>query len=92
MKIKEFDNGHRMFYCPACEDHHAFSESEKGWTIQGEGKTLSVIPSILVTRNSEPEKRCHLFIINGRIKYLRDCTHSMAGQTIDLPDVREDKL
>ena len=28
---------------------------------------------------------CHSFVTDGRIQYLGDCTHSLAGQTIDLP-------
>lgn len=28
---------------------------------------------------------CHSFVTNGRIQYLGDCTHSMAGKTVDLP-------
>lgn len=28
---------------------------------------------------------CHTFVTDGRIQYLGDCTHALAGQTIDLP-------
>ncbi|MCO6690366.1 DUF6527 family protein [Pseudomonas asiatica] len=31
-------------------------------------------------------KVCHSFVTDGRIQYLADCTHELAGQTIDLPD------
>lgn len=31
-------------------------------------------------------KVCHSFVTDGRIQYLGDCTHALAGQTIDLPD------
>lgn len=30
---------------------------------------------------------CHSFINDGRIQFLSDCTHALAGQTVDLPDV-----
>ena len=30
---------------------------------------------------------CHSFIRNGRIEFLSDCTHELAGQTVDLPDL-----
>jgi hypothetical protein len=30
--------------------------------------------------------RCHCFVTRGRILYLQDCTHALAGQTVDLPD------
>jgi hypothetical protein len=37
----------------------------------------------------EPDKfhcqRCHTFITDGRVQFLDDCTHKLAGQTLDLP-------
>lgn len=30
---------------------------------------------------------CHSFVTAGRIQFLGDCTHKLAGQTVDLPDV-----
>lgn len=33
---------------------------------------------------------CHSFIVDGRIQFLGDCTHALAGQTVDLPPVEED--
>lgn len=29
---------------------------------------------------------CHSFVTDGRIQFLSDCTHALAGQTVDLPD------
>ncbi|SHE79852.1 hypothetical protein SAMN05444339_10294 [Loktanella atrilutea] len=29
---------------------------------------------------------CHSFVAGGRIQFLGDCTHALAGQTVDLPD------
>ena len=31
--------------------------------------------------------RCHSFIRDGRIEFLSDCTHPLAGQTVDLADI-----
>ena len=28
---------------------------------------------------------CHSFVTDGRIQFLNDCTHALAGQTVDLP-------
>lgn len=28
---------------------------------------------------------CHSFVTDGRIQFLTDCTHALAGQTVDLP-------
>lgn len=30
---------------------------------------------------------CHSFVTDGRIQFLMDCNHSLAGQTVDLPEV-----
>jgi len=32
-------------------------------------------------------KRCHSFVERGEIRFLSDCTHALAGQTVPLPDV-----
>ena len=32
---------------------------------------------------------CHSFITDGRIQFLNDCTHSLAGQTVELPEINE---
>jgi len=29
---------------------------------------------------------CHSFIRNGKIEFLSDCTHALAGQTVELPE------
>lgn len=29
---------------------------------------------------------CHSFVTDGRIQFLGDCTHDLAGQTVDLPE------
>lgn len=28
---------------------------------------------------------CHSFVTDGRIQFLGDCTHALAGQTVDIP-------
>lgn len=30
--------------------------------------------------------RCHSFVRDGKIQFLNDCQHALAGQTVDLPD------
>lgn len=29
---------------------------------------------------------CHSYVTDGRIQFLSDCSHALAGQTVDLPD------
>jgi hypothetical protein len=31
--------------------------------------------------------RCHSFVTDGRIQFLGDCSHKLAGQTVELPDI-----
>lgn len=31
-------------------------------------------------------RHCHTFITDGRIQFLSDCSHELAGQTVDLPE------
>lgn len=33
------------------------------------------------------QRVCHSFVKEGRIQFLGDCTHGLAGQTVDLPDL-----
>jgi hypothetical protein len=43
-----------------------------------------------VMRGEHVEPRplvCHSFIRDGRIQFLSDCTHALAGTTVDLPEV-----
>jgi hypothetical protein len=30
---------------------------------------------------------CHSFIVNGQIQFLTDCTHELAGSTVDLAEI-----
>lgn len=36
---------------------------------------------------TQVDEVCHSFVTDGKIQYLNDCTHALAGQTIDLPPV-----
>ena len=29
---------------------------------------------------------CHSLVADGKIQFLHDCTHKLAGQTVDIPD------
>lgn len=30
---------------------------------------------------------CHLYVTNGQIQYLLDCTHNLAGQTVPMQEI-----
>ncbi len=33
------------------------------------------------------DRVCHSFVRDGHIEFLNDCTHELAGQTVDLPNI-----
>lgn len=33
---------------------------------------------------------CHSFVRGGRIEFLSDCTHALAGQTVELPEIEDE--
>jgi len=45
-------------------------------------------PSLLCNGH-DPALRCHSFVRDGRIEFLPDCQHALAGQTVELPDWEE---
>ncbi|WP_242137392.1 DUF6527 family protein [Sphingomonas sp. TREG-RG-20F-R18-01] len=68
------------------------------WGYNGNAAAPTFTPSILVTYNGPdagqlddegdraPPAVCHSFVTDGRIQFLDDCTHALAGQTVDLPE------
>jgi len=45
-------------------------------------------PSLLVN-DHYPTSRCHLFLTDGKIQFLSDCHHALAGQTVDMVEIEE---
>ena len=72
-----------LFWCPGCDEAHQVSD--KWDVIDTEAGTIS--PSVLVQGANELGRTvCHSFVTAGRIQFLEDSTHALAGQTVDLPD------
>ena len=72
----------------------AESDHVKGkphWTWNGSLDRPTFTPSILsrYTIEGEGHHVCHSFVTDGRIQFLEDCTHKLAGQTIDLPEMTD---
>jgi hypothetical protein len=77
-----------MFYCPACEDEHIYPMNQ-GWSFNQNYSYPTFSPSLLLKWDytaGKATKICHLFVTAGKIKYCGDCTHIMAGQTVDMRD------
>lgn len=62
-----------------------------GWQWNGSTEQPTLRPSVL-TRTYVGEKvkhLCHSYITGGRVEFLMDSNHSLAGQTFDLLEVDE---
>ena len=96
-----------FFECPGCQMVHGISHGSgpgPRWGWNGNVDAPTFTPSVLVTW-SEPsdnpgefddaskdlKKVCHSFVTDGRIQFLGDCTHALAGQTVDLPDWEDEQ-
>jgi hypothetical protein len=88
-KIHDYGSGDWGFHCPGCGYGHSFrvndDKSRPQWTWNGSLDKPTFTPSLLVN-NHEPASRCHSFVTDGKIQFLSDCFHALAGQTVDLPD------
>jgi len=74
-----------QFMCPGCKEVHSLNNT---WSFNNDVNNPTVSPSVLVrwTYAGVP-KICHSFITNGKIQFLNDCTHELADQTVDLPEI-----
>ena len=84
------------FKCPGCHALHQIQTPGWMWNQSLDKPTFR--PSVLVTYPANPdaieefrewrtERRCHSFITDGRVQFLSDCTHQLAGKTVDLPEI-----
>lgn len=76
---------HFWFFCPGCDNAHVFYVPR--WTFHGDFASPTFSPSLL---NRVPDVSiCHLFLRAGKLEFLHDCTHALAGQTVPLPEPPE---
>ena len=103
--ISTAQGDHIFFFCPGCESPHmlriALEGVPSGWGYNGNPEAPTFTPSVLVTYNGPdagtvdedgdraPPAVCHSFVTDGRIQFLTDSTHALAGQTVDLPPYPE---
>jgi hypothetical protein len=78
-----------VFYCPGCNCHHMIHTNRQPgdngpiWNRVGEA---SFTPSLIC----HGADRCHLYLTDGQIIYLPDCTHELAGKTVPLEDINHE--
>ena len=91
--ILRLATGNRLiFWCPGCRMAHMIQFGEGDgprWTWNQNAERPTFQPSILVRRNYGEDQHpqvCHSFVTDGRIQFLGDCTHALAGQTVPIPE------
>ena len=89
---------HFEFNCPGCGYFHGFYVEKEGysgpkWNYNNDPINPTVTPSILMSTSfAGVPYICHSFITNGKIQFLSDCTHRLAGQTVELPEIEDIEL
>ncbi len=85
-----------MFYCPGCKMQHGVwinpdkNDIGASWGWNGDLEKPTITPSILVTMGTDDpaiKLRCHSYVRNGMIEFLSDCTHELAGKTVEMHEV-----
>lgn len=88
IKIHPTDSTMCMFWDVGLDQPNAFYiRPGNSWSWNGDFEKPTVSPSILLTNVAA---RSHLFIRDGKLQYLSDCTHELAGKTVDMVDFPED--
>ena len=99
----EMAKGVIAIFCPGCNEVHCiYTQMPLGnigvWGFNNDFEKPTFTPSLLIRTGSHafpgyeddpdcPPTTCHTFITDGKIQFLNDCTHELAGQTVDLPDI-----
>ncbi len=78
------------FNCPGCERWHSVPVTgPNAWTWNGSTTSPTLQPSLLSTWTEGVEnnqRRCHIFIKDGKIQFLNDCLHDLKGQTVEMEE------
>lgn len=104
MKAHIEDDGAACIFCPGCKEVHVLDAQRWTFSGDLEKPTFSPsllcrkghyatgqsVADCHICQN-EPSLACsvcHTFITDGNIQFLGDCTHALAGQTVEIPEWR----
>ena len=88
MKVKKQSDGKFIFWCPGCKCGHWFQTTGKpAWEFNCDLNRPTLRPSIrVVSGNEQGATCCHLFVTDGKIQFLGDCTHDLKRQLVEMSD------
>jgi hypothetical protein len=100
IKVRESAQNRLAFQCPGCRREHEISVNPTknaagaGWTWDGSKAYPTFHPSVLANKGAAHPGLpvCHSWVTSGKIQFLTDSTHPLAGQTVELPDYEEDGM
>ncbi len=72
------------FWCPGCNSHHAFLLPRWDFNENFDSPTFSPSLSIDASKHDFEMRRCHLYLRDGVLEFLPDCTHHLAGKKVAL--------
>lgn len=90
-------DGYLEIKCKPCGHHlvSTYQEAEHRWTFNQNYESPTLTPSVKVNCNDPTHPSynahakssvCHFFVTDGKIIYCADCTHDLAGQTVELEE------
>jgi hypothetical protein len=104
VKVSRGESDRVSFWCPGCDQAHTIGPA---WDFNGDDSSPTFTPSVKVegvqwgpTSGFHKPRHavapggatlCHSFVTEGRIQFLDDSTHNLAGETVDLPDWEDHK-
>ena len=83
------------FWCGGCNTtHYVPIRGDHGWGFNDDEANPSFVPSVLLTESKAADghtimPRCHLYVTDGKLHYLSDCGHELAGQVVPMTDLDE---
>lgn len=81
------ENPEYVFYCPGCKCSHSVTINHKNevgasWSFSGTLENPTFAPSVLIKVNEKT--LCHLFVREGFIEFLNDCSHALRGKKVKM--------
>lgn len=92
--LRSGEGGRLVWRCPGCKRAHGIATGDgpgHRWGWNGDVAAPTFTPSVLVRydgadagTDGAPPAVCHSFVTDGQMRFLGDCTHALAGQTVPI--------
>lgn len=86
--VCDLRSGRLWYWCPGCNSYNSLpidGESDKStrWKWNGSLTAPTLNPSVLARTG---ELKCHKYVRDGKIEFLGDCSHELAGTTVAMKE------